>query len=72
MPRVIHGGDELTDLLEAPSATKNGDSQAPYDISQHRTIVEKKREKNGGLGTCLQKSFSELHPLERQRTCEGP
>ena len=67
MPSVIHGGDELTDLPEAPSATENGDTQAPYDISQHRTIVEE-GEKDGCLGACTQKSFSELRPLERQKT----
>ena len=40
MPSVIHGRDEFTDLPEASSATENGGTQAPYGISQHRTIVE--------------------------------
>ena len=49
MPSVIHGGDEFTDLPEAPSATENGGTQAPYGISQHRTIVEEEGEKDGSL-----------------------
>ena len=68
MPSVIHGGDELTELPEAPSATENGGTQAPYGISQHRTIVEEKGEKDGGLGACSQKRFSELRPIECQKT----
>ena len=40
MPSIIYGGDELTDLSEAPSTTENGGTQAPYGISQHKTIVE--------------------------------
>ena len=64
MQGVIHGGDEFTDLPEALSATENGDTQAPYCISKHRTIVEEEGEKDGGLGACPQKSFSELCPLE--------
>ena len=68
MPSVIHSGDELTNLPEAPSTTQNGGTQAPYGTSQHRTIVEEEREKDGGLGACLQKYLSELRPLERQKT----
>ena len=30
MPSVIHGGDELTDLPEAPSATENGGTTQDY------------------------------------------
>ena len=59
MPCVIHSGDEFKDFPEAPSATVNEGTQAPYRISQHRTIVEEERKKDG--------SFSELHPLERQK-----
>ena len=33
MPSIIHGRDELTDLSEAPSATENGGTRVPYDIS---------------------------------------
>ena len=40
MPSVIHGGDKLTDLPEAPSAIENGGTQTPYGISQHRSNVE--------------------------------
>ena len=68
MPTVIHGGNELTDLPEAPSATENRGTQATFGISQYRTIVEEKGEEDGGLGACPQKNFSELHPLERQKT----
>ena len=32
MPNEIHGGDKLTDLPEAPSATENGGTQATYGI----------------------------------------
>ena len=49
MPSVIHGGDELTDLPEAPSATENGKTQTPCGISQHWTIVETDGAKDGGL-----------------------
>ena len=48
MPSVIHGGDEFTDLTEAPSVTENGGTQAHYCIFQHRTIVGKDGEKDGG------------------------
>ena len=65
MLSVIHGRDEFTNLPEAPCTTENEGIQAPYGISQHRTIAEKE-EKDVGLGTCRQKSFSELLPLERQ------
>ena len=43
MPSVIHGGDESIDLLEAPSATENGGTQAPYCIPQHKAIVGEER-----------------------------
>ena len=49
MPSVIHGGDEFTDLPEAPSATENRGTQAPYGILQHRNIVEKEGAKDVGL-----------------------
>ena len=52
MPSVINGGDEFTDLIEAFSATENGGTQAPYDISKHRTIAKVEREKDGDLGAC--------------------
>ena len=52
MSSVIHGGDEFTNLLEAPSTTENGGTQALYGISQHKTIVEAQRERDGGLGSC--------------------
>ena len=67
MPSIVHGGDELTDLLEAPSATENGSTQAPYGISLH-IIVEEEGEKDGGLEACPQKSFFRASPLERQKT----
>ena len=51
MPSVVHGGDELADLLEAPSVIENGGTQAPYGISQNRTIVEEEGEKDGGVMT---------------------
>ena len=66
MPSVFQGGDELTDLPEAPSVTENGDTQAPYGISQHRTVVEEEGRKDGDLGACLQKMITDLHPLECQ------
>ena len=50
--RIIHDGDELTDLPEAPSASENGGTQAPYGISQHMAIVEedgKERWESGDL-----------------------
>ena len=68
MPSVMHGEDEFADLLEAASTTENGGTQAYYCISQHMNIVEKDRAKDGGLGACSQKSFSEQHPLERRKT----
>ena len=67
MPSVIHSEDEFTDLPEVASATENGGTHAPYDISQQRTILEE-GEKGGCLGACPQKSFSELRPIERQKT----
>ena len=75
MPSVIHGADDLSTLLEAPSATENGSTQAPYGICQHMTIVEEEREKDGGLGACPRKDL-ELRPLERPKHpygtwCEG-
>ena len=66
MPSVIHGRDKLTNLPEARCATENEGMQAPYGISQCRTIVEKEEEKDGGLEACTLESFSELPPLERQ------
>ena len=68
MPSVIQCGEQLTDLPEAPSATENGGTQAPYGILQHRTIIEEEGEKDGGLGACPQKRISELRQLERQKT----
>ena len=47
MPSVIHGGDDLIDLLEVPNTNENGGTKAPYDISQYRTIVE---EEEGRMG----------------------
>ena len=47
IPGAVHGGDEVTDLQEAPSATENGGTQASYGISQHRTMVEGERERDG-------------------------
>ena len=47
MPSVIQGGDEFTDLTEAPSATENGGTQVHFCITQHRTIVEEGGEKEG-------------------------
>ena len=66
MPSVIQG--EFIDLPEAPSATENEGSQAPYGSSQHKTIVEEEGEKDGSLRICPQKCFSELRPLESQKT----
>ena len=60
----MHGGDEFTDLPEAPSATENGGTQAPYVISQHRTIVEEEGERGGILWLAPRNVFSELRPLE--------
>ena len=58
MPSVIHGGDELTDLPETPSATEERGSQAPYGISQHRTIVEEEERRiELGLGLPPEKFF---------------
>ena len=54
MPSAIHGGDEFTDLPEAPSPTENGGTRDPYGISPHRTIVEEEGEKDGDLRVCLQ------------------
>ena len=68
MTSVIHDGDKLTDLLEAPSVTENGGIQVSYGISQYRTIVEEEEEKDEGLEACPQESCSELRPLERQKT----
>ena len=66
MPSVIHGGDEFTDLPEAPSATENGGTQTPYGISQYKT--EKEEGKNdGGLGACSQKFFRAT-PSKCQKT----
>ena len=62
MPSVIQGGDEFTDWPEAPSATENGGTQAPYGISQHRTIVEEEGEKHRGLGACPQKKIFRATP----------
>ena len=67
MPNVIHGGDEITDLLEAPSATVNGGTQALYFISQHRTIVEEEK-KGGGLGGLPPDKFFRATP---SRTSEN-
>ena len=63
MPSVIHGGEEFIDLPEAPSTTENEGTQAPYGISQHRTIVEEEGEKDGSVRACPQKSFSELRKI---------
>lgn len=52
-------------MPEAPSTTKNGGTQAPYGISQYRTIVEEEGEKDGGLRACPQTSYSQLRPLEK-------
>ena len=68
MLSAIHGGDKFTNFPEAPSATENRGTEAPYGTSQHSTIVEKVGEKDGGLGACPQKRFSELRPLEHQNT----
>ena len=68
MPSITHGGDELNDFPEATSATENGGTRYPYGISQYRTIVEEEGKKDGGLGACTLKSFSELRLLERQET----
>ena len=67
MPSVIQGGDELTELPEAPSATENGGTQAPYGISQHRTIVEEEGEK-GGVWGLAPESFVRTTP---SRTSEN-
>ena len=64
MPSVVHGGDELTDFPEAPSATENGGTRFPYDIVQYRTIVEEQGTNDEGLEACTQKCFSKLRPLE--------
>ena len=65
MPSVLHGGDELTDLPEAPSATENGGTQAHYGISQHRIIAEKEGERDGGSGSLPPEKF-----LQSSRTLE--
>ena len=51
---IIHGGDEFTHLPEAPIATENGGTQAPYGISHHRTIVEEEEEKDRGKDKSFQ------------------
>ena len=66
IPSVIHGGDEFTDLTEAPSVTGNGDTQAHYCISQHRNILEEDGEKDGGIKAFPEKLFraTPSRPLE--------
>ena len=61
MPSVILGGDEFTDLPEAPSVTENGGTQSPYDIAQHMSIVEEEGEKGGVWGLSLE-TFSRARP----------
>ena len=56
------------DLPEVPSATENGAAQVHYCLSQQRTFVEEDGEKAGGLGTCLEKNFPKLRPLECRKT----
>ena len=56
MPSAIHGGDEFTDLPEAPSPTEIGGTRDPYGISPHRTIVEEEGE-DGDLRVCPQKNL---------------
>ena len=58
MPNVIHCGDEFTNLPEAPSATEKGGTQAPYGISQQRTIVEEGGEGWGSGGLPPEKIFT--------------
>ena len=56
--KYVRGGDELTDLSETPSATVNEGTQAPYGMSQHKTIVKERKGKDGGLGACPRRVFS--------------
>ena len=65
---VIHSGDEFTDLSEAPCATKNEGTQAPYGISQHRTIVEEEGRRMGGSGDLPPETFFRATP---SRTSEN-
>ena len=53
--------------LQTPLALENGSVQAYYCITQHRTVVEEERKKNGGLAACSQENFSESRPLERRK-----
>ena len=55
--KYVRGGDELTDLSETPSPTVNEGTQAPYGMSQHKTIVEEKKEKDSGLGLAPEEFF---------------
>ena len=57
MPSVIHDEDDLTDLPEVPRATENGDTQAPYGISQHRSIVGEEGRRMGVWGLPPTKVF---------------
>ena len=57
MPSVISGGDEFTDLPEAPTAIEDEGTQAPYGISKHRTIVEERGEGWGCGGLPPEKLF---------------
>ena len=50
MPSAINCRDDFIDLPEAPSATENGDTQAPYVISQNRTIEEEVGRRTGVSG----------------------
>ena len=57
MPIISNGGDELTHLPEAPSATENGGTQVPYGISQHKTIAEEEGRMMGAWGLAPEKFF---------------
>ena len=49
----------VSPFCQKPLALENGSEQDHYCTTQHRTVVEEERKKNGALGACSLENFSE-------------